>query len=245
MYLSPIDTDLFPWRTCKLSTSGCSHYIPFCFYCIFGYCRHPDDEFDRYWFPIQGSNSTFIESFSPLQSLVASKIVGNEGSTWGDPPAAVMDTALTSSSNITISFPDYYNYEYILSFYYAELNSTANASSRIFYLEVQGSSPGDSFLNPNSKSSNAVFSARIDLYWHIAYKPGADIVLYPDQTLSSSLGPIANALETWEMSTNPMATMTNNQDGEFLIWLWGCKHCEAVIFLCLRVIALCWSPQVA
>jgi hypothetical protein len=47
------------------------------------------------------------------------------------------------------------------------------------------------------------------------------------------------------MSTNPMATMTNNQDGEFLIWLWGCKHCEAVIFLCLRVIALCWSPQVA
>ncbi|KAH8936909.1 hypothetical protein BDL97_17G111500 [Sphagnum fallax] len=136
-----------------------------------GLVRHPDDEFDRYWFPIQGSNSTFIQSFSPLQSLVARKIVGNEGSTWGDPPAAVMDTALTSSSNITISFPDYYNYEYILSFYYAELNSTANASSRIFYLEVQ------------------------------------------DQTLSSSLGPIANALETWEMSTNPMATMTNNQDG--------------------------------
>jgi hypothetical protein len=26
------------------------------------------------------------------------------------------------------------------------------------------------------------------------------------------------------MSTNPMATMTNNQDGELLIWLWGCKH---------------------
>ncbi|CAK9212174.1 unnamed protein product [Sphagnum troendelagicum] len=135
-----------------------------------GLVRHPDDEFDRYWFPIQGSNSTFIQSSSPLQSLVASKIVGNEGSTFGDPPATVMDTALTSSGNITISFPDDYNYEYILSFYYAELNSTANASSRIFYLEL------------------------------------------PDQTVSSPLGPIANALETWEMSTNPMATMTINQD---------------------------------
>jgi hypothetical protein len=64
-----------------------------------------------------------------------------------------------------------------------------------------------------------VFSADSELYWDIAYTPGADIFLYPDQTLSSSLGPIANALETWEMSTNPMATMTNNQDGEFLIWL--------------------------
>ncbi|CAK9213888.1 unnamed protein product, partial [Sphagnum troendelagicum] len=130
-----------------------------------GLVRHPDDEFDRYWFPIQWSNSTFIQSSSPLQSLVASKIVGNEGSTWGDPPAKVMDTALTSSGNITISFPADYNYEYILSFYYAEFNSTANASPRIFYLEVQ------------------------------------------DQTVSSPLGPVANALETWEMSTNPMATM--------------------------------------
>ncbi|CAK9869266.1 unnamed protein product [Sphagnum jensenii] len=124
-----------------------------------------------------------------------------------------MDTALTSSGNITISFPDYYNYEYILSFYHAELNSTANASSRIFYLEVRGSSPGGSFLNPYSESSNAVWSAYTDLYWDIAYTPGEDIVLYPDQTASSPLGPIANALETWEMSTNPMATITNNQDG--------------------------------
>jgi hypothetical protein len=128
-----------------------------------------------------------------------------------------MDTALTSSGNITISFPDDYNYEYILSFYYAELNSTANASSRIFYLEVRGQ--GDYILNPYSDSSNAVFSAEIALWSEIAYTPGADIVLYPDQTVSSPLGPIANALETWEMSTNPMATMTNNQDGELLIWL--------------------------
>jgi hypothetical protein len=75
-----------------------------------------------------------------------------------------MDTALTSSGNITISFPDDYNYEYILSFYFAELISTANASSRIFYLEVQGSSFGDNLLNPYSDSPNAVFCANIDLY---------------------------------------------------------------------------------
>jgi hypothetical protein len=97
-----------------------------------GLVRHPDDEFDRYWFPIQGSNSTFIQSTSPLQSLVASKIVGFSNQLYGEPPARVMDTALTSSGNITITFPDDYSYQYILSFYYAELNSTANASSRNF-----------------------------------------------------------------------------------------------------------------
>ncbi|CAM6066110.1 unnamed protein product [Sphagnum tenellum] len=175
-----------------------------------GLVRYPDDEFDRYWFPIQGSNSTFIQSTSPLQSLVANQIVGPNNMLWGAPPETVMDTALTSSGNITITFPDDDNYEYILSFYYAELNSTANASSRIFYVEVRGL--GVTLLNPYSDSSNAVFTANTYVYWDAPYNPGTDIVLYPDQTVSSPLGPIANALETWDMNTNPMAPMTNNQD---------------------------------
>jgi hypothetical protein len=190
-------------------------YFSFCFYCIFGYCRHPDDEFDRYWFPIQGSNSTFIQSTSPLQSLVASKIVGFTEQLYGEPPATVTDTALTSSGNITITFPDDYSYQYILSFYYAELNSTANASSRNFYLEVPGGYYGSVLLNPYSNHSNVLFSPVEVRYWELPYTPGTDIVLlYPDQSVSSPLGPIANALETWEISTNLMATMTNNQDGE-------------------------------
>jgi hypothetical protein len=189
-------------------------YFSFCFYCIFGHCRHPDDEFDRYWFPIQGSNSTFIQSTSPLQSLVASKIIEFTNQLPGEPPATVIDTALTSSGNITITFPDDYSYQYTLSFYFAELNSTANASSRNFYLAVPGSYYGSVLLNPYSNHSAGVFSSTAELYWDLPYTPGTDIVLYPDQAVSSPLGPIANALETFEMSTNPMATMTNNQDGE-------------------------------
>jgi len=148
-----------------------------------------------------------------LQNLVASKTVAVK-ETFVRPPATVMDTGLTSSGNIIITFPDDYSYRYILSFYVAELNSTANASSRIFYFDIQD----QDFLvlvNPYNKSRNAVFKIGAD----VAYTPGADIVLYPDQTVSSPLGPIANALETWEMSTTPMATMTNNQDGELSIWL--------------------------
>ncbi|KAH8936918.1 hypothetical protein BDL97_17G111600 [Sphagnum fallax] len=171
------------------------------------FLRHPDDESDRYWFPIQGSNSTFIQSTSPLQTLVASKIVNIEG-WWDDPPQIVMDTALTSTGNITITFPDDYSYNCILSFYYAELNSTANASSRNFYLQI----PEEAILlNPYSNASDNAFRINV-LSIDLPYTPGTDIVLYPDQTVSSPLGPIANALEILELSTNPMATITNYQD---------------------------------
>ncbi|KAH8970054.1 hypothetical protein BDL97_02G066900 [Sphagnum fallax] len=176
-----------------------------------GLVRYPDDEFDRYWFPIQGSNSTFIQSTSPLQSLVASKTVWLSNGFPGTAPETVLESALTSSGNITFTFPDDYSYHFILSFYCAELNSTANASSRNFYIEVPGT-PGDYLLNPYSNGSNSVFNAIEVIFWDLLYTPGTDIVLYPDQTVSSPLGPIANALEIWQISTNSMAPVTENQD---------------------------------
>ncbi len=130
----------------------------------------------------------------------------------------MLESALTSSGNIIFTFPDDYSYLCILSFYFAELNSTANASSRNFYIEVPGTSV-DYLLNPYSKGSNSVFNALEAIFWQLLYTPGTDIVLYPDQTVSSPLGPIANALEFWQISTNSTAPVTENQDGELLIWL--------------------------
>jgi len=131
-----------------------------------------------------------------------------------------MDTALTSTGNITITFPDDYSYKCILSFYVAELNSTANASSRNFYFQIAGEAI---LLNPYSNNSDIAFAVYAEVYTG-SYTPGTDIVLYPDQTVSSPLGPIANALEIWELSTNPMATTTNYQDGELWMFLQGCKY---------------------
>jgi len=132
-----------------------------------------------------------------------------------------MDTALTSTGNITITFPDDYSYNCILSFYAAEFDSTANASSRNFYIQTPGETD---LLNLYSNSSDHAFTAFVDSFIDISYTPGTDIVLYPDQTVSSPLGPIANALEIWELSTNPMATITNYQDGELSMFLQGCKY---------------------
>jgi hypothetical protein len=133
-----------------------------------------------------------------------------------------MDTALTSTGNITITFPDDYSYNCILSFYYAELNSTANASSRNFYLQIP--ERAIILLNPYSNTSDNAFSINVQSFNGLSYTPGTDIVLYPDQTVSSPLGPIANALQIWELSTNPMATITNYQDGELSMFLQGCKY---------------------
>jgi hypothetical protein len=38
-----------------------------------------------------------------------------------------------------------------------------------------------------------------------------------DKTNSSTMGPLANALELFEISTNHIAGLTNNQDGELFI----------------------------
>ncbi len=38
-----------------------------------------------------------------------------------------------------------------------------------------------------------------------------------DKTSSSTMGPLGNALELFEISTNHMAGLKNNQDGELFI----------------------------
>jgi hypothetical protein len=129
----------------------------------------------------------------------------------GKPPEAVMDTALTSSPNMTISFPDTYSYQYFLSFYYAELDPTAKATSRQFYFVM----PGD----PNIRLFNPfpMFSVHYELSWYYTFTPGSGIHMYEDKNSSSTMGPLANALEFFEISTNHMAGLTNDQDGELFI----------------------------
>jgi hypothetical protein len=122
------------------------------------------------------------------------------------PPEAVMDTALTSSPNMTISFPDTYSYQYVLSFYLAELDPTANATSWQFYFFL----PGDT--NIHLFNPFPVFSGHYSLSLYYTLTPGSGLHMYEDKNSLSTLGPLANALELFEISTN-------NQDGELVISL--------------------------
>jgi len=132
-------------------------------------------------------------------------------------PEAVIDTALTTTNgnitNITILLPDNYAYQALVNFYYAELNATANATSRQFYVQVPDYETV--FLSPLVNTSQ-LFSASFLPYGPLDYFAGWDIILYQDQTIYSPLGPLVNALEVLEISESVMATLTNREDGESL-----------------------------
>jgi hypothetical protein len=126
-----------------------------------------------------------------------------------------MRTALTDTTgNMTINFPaDTNNYPAYLSLYYAELDPTANATSRNYYVLVTGANPYlvNPFLN---KTSNFPDALLFDLYYFGGF--GLYIFLYPDPT--SPLGPLVNALELLKVG-DQMVKLTNLQDGELIICL--------------------------
>jgi hypothetical protein len=88
------------------------------------------------------------------------------------------------------------------------LDATANATSRQFYLQVPDSPP--ILFNPIVNASQ--FSVPSESLGPFAYYAGWDIFLYQDQTISSPLGPLVNALELLELSENMMAKLTNPKD---------------------------------
>ncbi|CAM6012363.1 unnamed protein product [Sphagnum balticum] len=168
--------------------------------------RSPDDDYDRYWFPLQGSNSTFLQSTnSGLQILKTNhSVLTLNGYDYA--PEAVMRTALTDTSgNMTISFPDTNSYEAYLSLYFAELDPTANTTSRIFYVNV-----------PTFGTNLVLFDSKFNTSEHtlknIDYTNGWDINLYQDPITPSPLGPLVNALELLEVRVDQIATLTNPQD---------------------------------
>jgi hypothetical protein len=171
---------------------------------------------------VQGSNSTFVQSTnnSGLQNLMTYRSVLPITDNGNDyPPEAVMRTALTDTNgNMTIFFPDNNPCVAFMSFYYAELDPTANATSRNYYIEPSNFSPN--FVNPvlnqsNSSSDIGNNFPNVITFGYFQYSAGWNILLYPDPT--SPLGPLVNAFEFLE-SEEQMATLTNLQDGELIIW---------------------------
>ncbi len=131
------------------------------------------------------------------------------------PPDAVMRTALTDTNgNMTIHFPDMNSYEAYVLFYYAELDPSANDTSRNYYVNVP-TTTSPYVVNPLNNQTNSVYFPNV-LIFYFPYSKVWNILLYPDPT--SPLGPLVNALEFLEFG-NQLATLTNHQDGELIIWV--------------------------
>jgi hypothetical protein len=165
-----------------------------------GIIRYPGDIVDHYWFPIE-SNSSYVHSTAQVEALTATGIVNTTF-----PPKAVMNTALTTNGTMTIDFPYSQGYDWYMILYMAELNPNATASSREFYVEVAGYSP-TWVLNP------LVDGGRLGEFTYLAYYGTAAtnyISLFKNQSISTALGPLVNALEVFLIG-NQFAILTNEQ----------------------------------
>jgi len=165
--------------------------------------RYPGDIADRYWFPIE-SNSSYVQSTAQVEALTATGIVNTTF-----PPKAVMNTALTTNGTMTINTP-FTNANFgFMTIYMAELNPNAGNSSREFYLEVAGYSEAR-LVNPlvdGGRLGGLVEFASFGIVPNY-------ISLFKNQSISTALGPLVNALEIFEFSQNLFNILTNEQDSK-------------------------------
>ncbi len=164
--------------------------------------RYPGDIVDHYWFPIK-SNSSYVQSTAQVEALTATGIVN---ATF--PPEAVMNTALTTNGTMTINIPFTHAYIWSMTLYLAELNPNASASSREFYVGIPGYSP-TWLVNP-------LVDGGLGGFEDIDYDGTVPnyISLFKNQSISTALGPLVNALEIFELSQNQSAILTNEQDSK-------------------------------
>ncbi|KAH8942266.1 hypothetical protein BDL97_14G089500 [Sphagnum fallax] len=166
-----------------------------------GIIRYPGDIVDRYWFPIK-SNSSYVQSTAQVEALTATGIVNKPF-----PPEAVMNTALTTNGTMTINIPFTHAYYWFMTLYMAELNPNAGNSSREFYLGVPGYSH-TWLVNPLVDGGGLGGVYEIEYYGiEESY-----VSMFKNQSISTALGPLVNALEIFELSRSQSAILTNEQD---------------------------------
>ncbi|KAH9541909.1 hypothetical protein CY35_14G089000 [Sphagnum magellanicum] len=166
-----------------------------------GIIRYPDDIVDHFWFPIP-SNSSYVQSTAQVEALNATGIVNVTF-----PPNAVMNTALTTNGTMTINIPFTNTYTWLMTLYLAELNPNASNSSREFYVEGPGYYP-TMLVNPLVDGGGLGGVLSPGYVGTVLY----DVSLFQNQSISTALGPLVNALEIFERSQNEFAILTNEQD---------------------------------
>jgi hypothetical protein len=126
-----------------------------------------------------------------------------------------MNTALTTNGTMTINIPFTQPYSWFMTLYLAELNPNASNSSREFYVGVPGYSP-TLLVNPVVNGSGLGGYVDIDYHGEVPNY----ISLFKNQSISTALGPLVNALEIFELSQNQSAILTNEQDSKLPTQPW-------------------------
>jgi hypothetical protein len=154
-------------------------------------------------------NSSYVNSSAQVEALSAT------GLSWTQmiPPPAVMNTALATNGDMTISIPFTHSYIWFMTLFLAELNATPTgvsvaSSSQQFSVEVPGYIPTSQLVDSLATGGN--YSQVVE-FEYCGKVPDFVRLL---QINSFNSGPFVNAMEIFEVSENQMAILTNQQDSK-------------------------------
>ncbi|XP_024397035.1 leucine-rich repeat receptor-like serine/threonine-protein kinase At2g14510 [Physcomitrium patens] len=168
--------------------------------------RYPDDAFDRLWTPwVEPPTLTTISIVTPVF----------DSGYFIKPVSEVMQTAITSPTLSLVKLPVNYSTHGLDSIsatlycYIAELDASANATSRSFRLEL-GGTDGAMLFNPYNDTGGAFISS----VWGTAeYLISSDTVVSLIPEPGSIFPPLLNALEIYLNLPDAVAG-TNELDGQ-------------------------------
>ncbi|XP_031487930.1 LRR receptor-like serine/threonine-protein kinase IOS1 [Nymphaea colorata] len=140
--------------------------------------RFPDDPYDRIWTPDNNSYGTPLSTDLPVKEIYTPAF---------GLPTAIMQTAVTSSAPITISWSTKASIYVFMHF--AELIEYKENQTRNLTIANNGQTWADPFV-PRYLVTNTIFSTSPDTLGEYSFSIGV--------TQTSTLGPIINAIEIYE-----------------------------------------------
>lgn len=180
---------------------------------LINYCRYPDDPYDRRWNPRDFGNASIRVSSDALFSKLTSA--------QDRPPPAVLKNAITATRtneriHLLMELPSYEEINVYINLYFSEVTRLQPKQNRSFRIFKDNKSISDPIVPPygdcvemgvkeTMASSKTTFS------------------LVP--TNVSTLPPLINAMEIFQIGDSPLTGGTNKKDGKISAY----KHVSATL----------------
>jgi hypothetical protein len=159
--------------------------------------RYPDDFYDRIWVPESGGTGVIS---------VASEAISYEVDVPEEPPEAVLQNAITTSSlSQSLTYiPDFADKKaaIYMNLYFSEVTDLDTTQKRSFRIYIDNNPKSEPIIPPYGKVTEML----------INYTAASNTSFSLVSTLDSTLPPLINAMEVFSVS-DPLVVGTNSKDG--------------------------------
>ncbi|KAI5566548.1 hypothetical protein BDE02_13G027800 [Populus trichocarpa] len=158
--------------------------------------RYPDDVYDRIWVPESGGTGVIS---------VASEAISYEVNVPEEPPEAVLQNAITTSSlSQSLTYiPDFADKKtaIYMNLYFSEVTDLDTTQKRSFRIYIDNNPKSEPIIPPYGKVTEML----------INYTASSNTSFSLVSTLDSTLPPLINAMEVFSVS-DPLVVGTNSKD---------------------------------